>query len=275
MLKSFSHRRSFCYDDVMKNKVIVFDIDGTAINSPLQKQPSERQVAAARAVERDYYLCAATGRVWSFAEPVLKGLSLVDPCIISGGTQICNPVTGEIRWQCNIDPEDMGAVLAIIKRYSDYKVLYNDYYEDDYLNGGIIVDELSIDESVYFFEQIFVPQTIAPEIVKELSEIKGIAVMLVVAQRDGFNDIHITNRNATKEHAVAELLKLLNINQESTIGVGDGHNDIHLFNAVNRRVAMGNAVEELKALANEVIGPVKDDGFASFLETLSGSSSTT
>src|SRR4051812_13328069 len=119
---------------LMKSKAIIFDIDGTAINSPSQRLPSDRLVKAVRQIEDEYFICAATGRVWSFAEPVLKGLSLADPCIISGGTQICNPLTGEIIWQCNIEKSDMEAVIRTMKKHPEYKVLYNDYIEDTYLN---------------------------------------------------------------------------------------------------------------------------------------------
>lgn len=253
---------------LMKDKVVIFDIDGTAINSPTQKEPSDRLFKAVRSIEKEYYVCAATGRVWTFAEPVLKGLSLVDPCIISAGTQICNPATGEILWQCDIDKADMQRAIAIAKEYPDYRVLYNDNDEEAYLNGGLDISTLQVNEPVYFFELIFVPQDIAPEIVAKLTEIEGLAITLVVAQRAGFNDIHITNRNATKEHAVSELLRILRVGQESTIGIGDGHNDIHLFNAVNHKVAMGNAVDELKVASDEVIGDVDEDGFAQYLESL-------
>lgn len=252
----------------MKNKAIIFDIDGTAINSPTQKVPSDRLIQVVRKIEKDYFVCAATGRVWTFAEPVLKGLSLIDPCIISAGTQICNPTTGEILWQCDIDKTDLESAIKIASEYSDYKVLYNDNDEEAYLSGGLEVSTLQVNEPVYFFELIFVPQKIAPEIVAKLSAIEGLAITLVVAQRAGFNDIHITNRNATKEHAINELLKIVNIDREETVGVGDGHNDIHLFNAVGHKVAMGNAVEELKAASDEVIGNVDEDGFANYLESL-------
>lgn len=251
-----------------KDKTIIFDIDGTAIDSPEQKLPTRRLINAVRSAEKTFNLCAATGRVWAFAEPVLKGLSLTEPCIISAGTQICDPKTGEILWQSELERVDLEATIDIIRQYPDYKVLYNDNDEDAYLHGGISPGELNINEPVYFFEQIFVPAEIAPEIVSKLSTIEGIACTLVVAQRPGFNDIHITNRNATKEHAVAELLHILNIGKQNTIGIGDGHNDIHLFRAVNRKIAMGNAVQELKESADEVIGDVKNDGMAEFLERL-------
>lgn len=252
----------------MKTKAIIFDIDGTVIDSPGQKVSSERMNQALRSTEDEYYMSAATGRVWTFAEPVLKSLGLEDPCIISAGTQICNPQTGEIIWETTIDTLALQAVIDIIQQYPDFKILYNDNDENTYLHGGINPLELSITEPVYFFEQIFVPKEIAPEIVAKLSEIEGIAVTLVVAQREGFNDIHVTNRNATKEHAVAELLGIIGVDKANTIGIGDGHNDIHLFNAVGKKVAMGNAVIELKQIADEVIGSVKDDGLATFLEQL-------
>lgn len=257
----------------MKNKSLIFDIDGTAINSPFQKLPSERLVAAVRTIESNYYVCAATGRVWTFAAPVLKGLSLVDPCIISAGTQICNPATGEILWQSDIDKVDFRAVLEIARKYSNYKVLCNDYDEDAYLSGGVDVINLQVSEKVYFFELVFIPEESASQIIAEFSAIEGIAATMVVSQRIGFNDIHITNRNATKEHAIGELLRILNTNKENSIGVGDGHNDIHLFNAVNRRVAMGNAVDELKSVSDEVIGSVTEDGLAEFIESLAASHS--
>jgi Cof subfamily protein (haloacid dehalogenase superfamily) len=256
----------------MKTKAIIFDIDGTVIDSPSQKVSSERMNHAFRSTEAEYYMSAATGRVWTFAKPVLKSLGLEDPCIISAGTQICNPQTGEIIWQTTIDATDLQAVVGIVQQYPDFKVLYNDNDEEAYLHGGINPAELLIQEPVYFFEQIFIPKEIAPEIVSKLSEIEGIAVTLVVAQREGFNDIHVTNRNATKEHAVAELLNIIGVDKSNTTGVGDGHNDIHLFNAVDKKVAMGNAVPELKQMADEIIGDVKEDGLAIYLEQLNSSS---
>jgi HAD superfamily hydrolase (TIGR01484 family) len=262
---------SVCYTDPMKTKAIIFDIDGTALDSPSQKAPSEKLAKAVRAVENEYYMCAATGRVWTFAEPALKGLSLVDPCIISAGAQICNPATGDILWQLNLAPTDLKTVVSIVQQYPDFKVLYNDNDEEAYLQGGIEPNNLDIDEPVYFLEQIFVPQEVAPEIVAKLSALEGIAVTLVIAHRPGFNDIHVTNRNATKEHAVAKLLDLIHVTKENTVGVGDGNNDIHLFNAVKHKVAMGNAVNELKELADETIGNVEEEGFAAYLEKLNSS----
>jgi len=252
----------------MKNKAIIFDIDGTAVDSPEQRLPSEQLIQAIKRIKNDNFVCAATGRVWSFAKPVLQALNLSDPCIISAGTQICNPQTGEIVWQKNVDENALKKVLKITKGYPDYKLLYNDGTQDDYLYGGIYPKDISINEPVYFFEQVFVPDEIAPEIYNKFITIPEITCVMAVAQRPGMRDLHIINKSATKEHAVAELLKIIQIKKENTIGIGDGHNDIHLFNAVNHKIAMKNAVPELKKLADQVIWSVQEDGLAQYFNTI-------
>ena len=111
------------------------------------------------------------------------------------------------------------------------------------------------------------PDAIAEEVYRILTQIEGIAVVIVVSRNPGCRDIHVVHASATKEHAIAELLKLLRVDRNDTIGIGDGYNDIHLFNAVNSKVAMGNAVPELNKSADKNIGLVSEDGLAQYLAT--------
>jgi Cof subfamily protein (haloacid dehalogenase superfamily) len=249
-------------------KAIIFDLDGTAVDSPQQKIPSDNLIREIERLSDKYYFSAATGRVWTFAKPVLQALNLKDLSIISAGTQICNPSTGEIVWQKNLEQETLEEAAAVFKQYNDWKLLYNDSTEDDYFNGGIFPNEFVNREPVYFLEQVFVPDEIAKEIHRKLTGIKGVAAVMVVSQKPGCRDIHVINNSATKEHSIAELLRLIKVGKEDTIGIGDGYNDIHLFNAVNYKVAMGNAVPELKEVANKVIRLVSEDGLADYLHSL-------
>jgi hypothetical protein len=79
-------------------------------------------------------------------------------------------------------------------------------------------------------------------------------------------DIHITHREGTKEQAIAQLLKLIHVARDRAVGVGDGDNDIYLFNAVGKRIAMRNATDRLKSLADEVCESVDNDGLAEVIE---------
>lgn len=252
----------------MSKEAIIFDLDGTAVNSPKQKLPSDNLVKEIKRLRNKYYLCAATGRVWNFAKPVLRALDLKDLCIISAGTQICNPESGEIVWQKNLKQEALDEAIAVFRQYPNWKLLYNDGTEDDYFNGGVSPAKFVNKEPVYFLEQAFVPDEAAKNIYQQLVNVKGVAVVLAVAQKPGCRDIHVINSQATKEYSIAELLKLLGVGRENTIGIGDGYNDIHLFNAVRYKVAMGNAVLEMKKAADKIIGSVGEDGLAAYLRSL-------
>lgn len=252
----------------MKKGAIIFDLDGTALDSPKQKLPSKKLVDATIALEDSYYLCAATGRVWSFAKHVLQGMHLVDPCIISAGTQICNPVSGEIIWQKTLPEKSLHEVLKIFQEYPDYKLLHNDGTEDDYFNGGVSPKNFTTKEPVYFLEEVFVPDEVALKVYEKLRNVEGVTCVTVIAQKPGTRDLHILNEFATKEHAIAELLKILHVKKGNTIGIGDSHNYFHLFNGVSYKVAMGNALPELKVKADKVIGSASEDGLADYFISL-------
>ena len=254
-----------------KAKVIIFDLDGTAVDSPAQKLPTERLQKAVRALEANYYLCAATGRVWSFAEPVIKGLGLADPCIISAGTQICDPVTGEILWQQLIEEAQLPQVLSIMKS-TGYNVTANDSTEMDYLDGGWPFERIANLKEAYFLELAFVPEDKAAAVLEMFKDIPNTHTTMVVAQRPGMRDIHIMHNLANKQHAIFELCNMLEVDRAQCIGIGDGHNDMDLFTAVGHKVAMGNAVQDLKEASDRVIGSIQEDGLAEYFEELASAS---
>lgn len=252
----------------MKSKAIIFDLDGTAIDSPGQKLPSDRLIQAVENLESEYFLCAATGRCWTYGKAVIQSLGLQDLCIVSGGTQICDPQTGEIVWQKDIDPQALRQVIEIFAENGDQKLIFNDYTEDDYFNGGVLPKDFDITQRVNWLSQSFVPDALAQELAVELNAIEGITCVMVVSQKPGCRDLHIVHEQATKEHAITVLLERLGVKKQYSIGIGDGHNDLHLFNAVGQKVAMGNAVADLKTAADQVIGEVQNDGLAEYFESL-------
>jgi len=57
-------------------KAIIFDIDGIAIDSPIQKLPTTKLVKVIKHLKNKYLFCAATGSVWSFARPILSPIRI-------------------------------------------------------------------------------------------------------------------------------------------------------------------------------------------------------
>ena len=62
------------------------------------------------------------------------------------------------------------------------------------------------------------------------------------------------------------LQNLYGISKEETLTIGDHNNDIELLQSGGVKVAMGNATDELKAIADYVTDTVDNDGFAKAIE---------
>lgn len=245
-------------------KAIIFDLDGTAIPNIPNGMPSQRLIDVVKKAQGSMRLCPATGRPMTNATAIIEKLHIVDPCIISGGTQIIDPVSRKVLWQEMIRKEDVRSVLEVCAPYS-YEILFR----DELLGHGMTAKDRSAEDSVNVVYVMKVLPDDAEKIVEALSRIAGITASKVPSWTGGYIDIHITNSKATKEYAIEVLLNILGVSKEETIGVGDGDNDIHLFKSVGLSIAMGNATKTLKNQADKVAASVDEDGLATVIEEYS------
>ena len=65
--------------------------------------------------------------------------------------------------------------------------------------------------------------------------------------------------------AVQEVLRYFQIDAENAIAFGDGENDIDMLQAVGLGVAMGNASDRVKKMADDVCGSVEEDGISTYI----------
>jgi HAD superfamily hydrolase (TIGR01484 family) len=246
----------------MELDVIIFDLDGTAMPSAEKSMPSAELIKVTNQFKKNIHLCAATGRSWPLAKDIIKSLGLIDPCITSGGSVIVDPSNEEILWQRVITRSSMESIVEIANVYN-YPVAYVSG-----LNITFCENIATTPESVNIFYIFDVPAEKVAGIVNKLEEVDNITVSKAYSWNVvGGMDLHITNQEATKEHAVFKLCSRLNIDASKSAGVGDGFNDLHLFNAVGYKVAMGNAVQELKDQADVVIDSLDKEGLATFIKS--------
>ena len=248
----------------MQYKAIIFDLDGTAIPNKPNGMPSERLIKAIEQAQGKLKLCAATGRPITNSKAILTALNLKDPCVISAGTQIVDPVTDNILWEATIESADITAILNICKPYH-YEVLVRNELIGE---GGSAATRQSVNGHVNVMYVMGCAQPDADAILAELEKLPLVTAAGVISWTHEGVDIHITHREATKEHAIAELLRILDLSKDEVIGVGDADNDIHLFAGVGYKVAMGNGTDRLKGLADKVIDTVDNDGLAKLIKEL-------
>ncbi len=78
--------------------------------------------------------------------------------------------------------------------------------------------------------------------------------------------VSFTVAGVTKATGINLIADQLGITVADVMMVGDGHNDLPALEAVGHPVAMGNAVDDAKALADLIVADVEDDGVVEALE---------
>lgn len=243
----------------MKYQAIIFDIDGTAIPLELTAMPSDNVRQMVKKAQHYVKVCAATGRSLPHARHIFQSLGMKDPCVISGGTQIVDPLTEKTLWEKRLTEKQVKHIIETCLPYS-YPIGFSDETE------GIPAKEKQVNGSeriVYIWNA---KEEDARVIQRKINEIDGVVAHTPGSWTKGRLDIHATSTEATKKHALEALVKMVGIKKEAIIGVGDHNNDLPLFESVGYKVAMGNATNELKSKADYVTSSVDNDGLAEVIE---------
>lgn len=244
---------------MQKNKAIIFDLDGTAVQDNEYAMPSKRLIYAVKKAQKNLKVIAATGRTYLEAKDIIFNLKLKDPSIVSEGTQIINSKTGDIYWEQKLKTPQLKEISEIIKLYP-----YSIYFDDKQIELAILGNKIL--DSVRLVSVIGVEKQDAIELISKLGKVDKVFSQIGGVWVNEKADLHISHIEGNKKNAIAKLLSSLNIKKEETIGVGDGFNDLLMFESVGFKVAMNNGIEELKAKADYITPSIAEDGLAQFIE---------
>ncbi len=76
----------------------------------------------------------------------------------------------------------------------------------------------------------------------------------------------IMNKKATKINAIRAVAEKYGIAMDEVVAFGDDYNDIDMLKGCGRGIAVANALDEVKAAADEVCGGNMEDGEARWME---------
>lgn len=236
-------------------KALLSDVDGTLIPNKKDAQPSTAVIAAVTKAKGLIHIGVATSRPLFMLQNLFAKLPLSGPCVISGGSQIYDATTKKIVWEQRLEVEKIEEIFMVFRKHA-VPMFINDGSQDVLYDGSSKLEPVL---------GVFVPdidQQLVQELHEELKTIEGISPHQIASHTPGKVILDITHGLATKQHGVMEVAKILEIDSKEIIGVGDGYNDFPLLMACGLKVAMGNAVEDLKAIADYVAPTVDDDGVA-------------
>lgn len=240
---------------------LLLDLDGTTVASGEKTLPSQRVIDAVKAAQEKVHVGLATGRPYYLALPVAKILGLHGPSVFNGGAEIIELPAGKVVSRHILSKETMREIFRLSKPFG-YSI-YSD--SDQYTRPLTSPEEITEGAAKFFIEEVKTGDAI--HMLEELSAVKSASAHPTTSWGDGdVVDIHVTHVNATKRHGVERLITILGTTKAKTMAIGDSHNDIPLLEASGFKIAMGNAPDEVKAIADFVTASVENDGVAEAIE---------
>jgi Cof subfamily protein (haloacid dehalogenase superfamily) len=221
----------------------------------------------------------ATGQSLSVLQDVCAELPLHAPQIIENGAIIADIHTGVIFHEQLIPPDLILPALAALRglgMYRAYHTLHRVYVDKDtprarnwYRPPVPPVIEVEDVANLYPLSCIKVAGIGAEKTLREKRhelEVKFDGELYVA--QSSFDIIELLHPAVSKGNALAVIAKDLHIQPEEIVAFGDNHNDIGMLQLAGLGVAMGNAHEEVKIIADYVTLSNAEDGVAVVIEDL-------
>lgn len=150
--------------------------------------------------------------------------------------------------------------ISFIKKINNslhLALLENDGLDSLLKNTHIIMKHIFLNGELYNinYESIMKISLISHKLNK-LSDLKEELLKLnlpVEIESSYINNLEITSKNSNKGYALKMLIKKLNINPKNIIVLGDNFNDLSMFKIGGYNLAVENAINELKELADQSI----------------------
>ena len=255
--------------------LVVSDVDGTLTNHAGTVSPgNQREIR--RVMSRGIHFSIATGRPTRDLQNVRDSLDLPIPVIVSNGTMVEDLATGEIIHSLQIEKAITLAVLDVLAHHDVDAVILDTpngwIYQVRNASGEpppwiISVGDTAhrIEEwNTYLAEERTVLKILVEGAEPELQRIEqALGVVPGVQITASFaNNREIFVTQAGKANAAKLLAARLGIEPAHVLAIGDQRNDVELIRWAGIGVAMGNAVPELKAVADWVTRSNDEDGVA-------------
>lgn len=264
----------------MSYKMIALDLDGTLTNS--KKEISEHTKQTLIDIQKEGKIVVlATGRPIQGAVNIAKQLELdvYGGYILSfNGGVIKNCKTDEIVFQAELPVDLIPRLGEASRRYQvpilTYKgdAIITEDTTDKYVRLEAAINKMPVEELHDFAKEVTFPVTkclmvaegwilegILPQMQKEFGDVLNIF-------RSEPYFMEVTPPGVDKAKSLERLLKLTGVEREELIACGDGFNDVSMIQYAGLGVAMANAQDAVKAVADEVTLSNDEDGVALIVE---------
>lgn len=260
-------------------KIVFSDIDGTVLTSNHHVLPSTTTAVKAL-LNQSIPFVLVSARMPSAIKTVTDEIGAVIPVISYGGALVLDEQENVLH-NVKIPAEDTAKIIAGIKKYWKDEAVIN-YYAD---NDWFVED--SKNEAVKREERITKVKSNEADFARLLTENILPNKLLCMAQppvceimekklKNEFSQLkimrsspillEIMNKSVSKAEGIKIMLEHFGFKREEAVAFGDNYNDADMLEFVGRGVAMNNAPEDVKKMADDVTDDNNHDGIYNFLQ---------
>jgi Cof subfamily protein (haloacid dehalogenase superfamily) len=258
-------------------RLVAFDLDGTLVGRDNALRPRVRREIA-RVLGSGVIGTVVTGRMYRSALPIARELGLDAPMVCYQGAAIVDPRTDSVLFDMPLPSAIALEIADLAKRDGMHVQLYrNDNY---YCERRTRFSDLYAQVSAV--EPIVVPSL--PDAFATSDATKAVviadpedAARYATRMQAHFGKrayitrsypefVEMLNPSVDKGEALEFVAARLGIGMPDVLAIGDSWNDEPLLRVAGIKVAMGNAPEELRRIADTIVGDVAHDGVAEALE---------
>ena len=250
-------------------KAIFFDIDGTMVSFKSHTVPESARCAIARLREQGVKVFIATGRLMKHVA-IVNDIEVDGYITVNGG--YCITSAGEVIFESAFPRATVERVIDLSEQYGfDLNVMT---HEDMYVSSmgervKKIASMINIMPTVADVRVIAATQPVVqmcPYISRKLEQEIMPLLPDCVGSRwiETFMDLNV--RGVDKSLGIQQVMNYYGLTMAEAMAFGDGGNDLPMVRDAAVGVAMGNACDELKAVADYITSSVDEDGVSRALE---------
>lgn len=247
-------------------KALFFDIDGTLVSFNTHKIAQSTIDGLNIAKERGIKIFISTGRPLSFINNLGDIEHLIDGYITTNGSY--NFMGKSVISMHSIPKEEVLTLVDYLNKH-EYPAILVGTDNTAVINHKPIVDRIVIDTlNITNIDFSTTAKTvlqqdilqITPFITQEQQDIIMPQIPHCTSERWHPEFIDTVNKQASKGKALSDIIAYNDLLISETMAFGDGGNDISMLLKAGVGVAMGNANDNVKAMANYVTSSADDDG---------------
>lgn len=246
--------------------LIFMDLDGTSLDGG---KPAKGVIESIKKLrENNHIVAIATGRSPAVLYDKHKELG-IEYLVLANGSYVAHnekiiyeksfPNDVVKRLMEYTDKNHMDLVFEYIDAYVAYR---KETKIVDFFSEVFNIEKPKVDNKFYPNRHIYAALVFDHDKIKEMEEL--FPELVFHLSNDYGYDVNL--KGDLKAHGVKKLIEHLNYPLEDTYAIGDSHNDITMLKAVKHGIAMGNALDKVKEVAEYVTTEVNNYGIKNALE---------